>query len=238
MVAARAKAQASRADEQRVAALVGYTHITAPYDGIVVDRNANTRDYLQPGSGDQSAPSTASGHAPLYVVARTDKVRVFVDVPEMDAPLVRTGTKASVRIQSLGDDEIDAAVTRTSWSLHRETRTLRAEIDLPNPDKRLLPGMYAYGRVRIERRNVRAVPLAAVVEIGNLNCCYFYEDGKAVQIPVQTGIQDGEWVEVAKKRTHGEWTAFTGEEKVILGDLSELTDGQAVRLEEEAVHKP
>ena len=53
-------------------------------------------------------------------------------------------------------------------ALRRETRTLQAEIDLPNPDKHLLPGMYAYGRVRIERRNVRAVPLAAVVEIGKL----------------------------------------------------------------------
>ena len=215
MEAARARAQVSRADEQRVAALVGYTHLTAPYDGVVVVRNANTGDYVQPGTGDESGTRRASGRSaarrPLYVVARTDKVRVFVDVPEMDAGAVTRGTKAQVRVQALNDAEIEATVTRTSWSLRPESRTLRAEIDLPNPDARLLPGMYAYARVLIERKDVRALPLAAVVEIGNQNCCYLYEDGKAVQTPVQTGINDGKWVEVVKKRVKGEWTDFTGE---------------------------
>jgi HlyD family secretion protein len=234
VVAARAKVQSSQADVKRVAALVGYTHITAPYDGVVVARNANTGDYLQPSSGDQSVSSVGPGqsaaHVPLYVVARTDKIRVFVDVPEMDASSVTRGTEARVRIQALQDEEVAATVTRTSWSLHRETRTLRAEIDLPNPDSRLLPGMYAYGNVLIHRNNVRAVPLAAVVELGNQNCCYLYEDGKAVQTSVQTGINDGKWVEVIKKRVKGVWTDFAGTEEVVLGDLSELTDGQAVQV--------
>ena len=234
VVAARAKAQVSREDAKRLAALVGYTHITAPYDGVVVTRNANTGDYLQPGSGDQSVSSTAPGqsdaHVPLYVVARTDRVRVYVDVPEMDANSVTRGTKASVRVQALRDEEIPAEVTRTSWSLHRETRTLRAEIDLDNPDARLLPGMYAYGKVLIHHSNVRSLPLAAVVELGNQNCCYVYEDGKAVLTPVQVGISDGKWVEVAQKRKKGTWADFTGEEEVIVGDLSELADAQKVKV--------
>ena len=233
VVAARAKAQVSREDAKRLAALVGYTHITAPYDGVVVTRNANTGDYLQPGSGDQSVSSVAPGqsdaHVPLYVVARTDLIRVYVDVPEMDASSVIRGTKARVRVQALRDEEFPAAVTRTSWSLHRETRTLRAEIDLPNQDSRLLPGMYAYGEVSIHHGNVRALPLAAVVELGNQNCCYLYENGKAVQTPVQTGISDGKWIEAAKKRAKGTWTGFTGDEEVIVADLSELTDGQKVK---------
>jgi HlyD family secretion protein len=241
VVAARAKAQASRADVQRVAALVAYTHITAPYDGIVVVRNVNTKDYVQPGSGDQSvstvAPGQSTAHAPLYVVARTDKVRVYVDIPEMDASSVTRGTQAHVRVQALRDEEIPATVTRTSWSLQRETRTLRAEIDLDNPTARLLPGMYAYGKVLIHHSDVHAIPEAAVVELGNQNCCYLYEDGKAVQTPVQTGISDGKWVEAAKKRVGGTWTDFTGEEKVILGDLSELTDGQKVKVIEETGDK-
>jgi len=232
--AARAKTQVSREDVKRVAALVGYTHITSPYDGIVVTRNANTGDYLQPGSGDQSVSSVAPGqsnaHVPLYVVARTDMIRVFVDIPEMDASSVTRGTTARVRVQALRDEEIPAAVTRTSWSLNHETRTLRAEIDLPNPDSRLLPGMYAYGKVLIHHGNVRALPLAAIVELGNQNCCYLYDHGKAVQTPVQTGISDGIWVEAAKKRVEGTWTDFTGKEEVILGDLSELTDGQMVKV--------
>jgi hypothetical protein len=92
---------------------------------------------------------------------------------------------------ALGDAEVHATVTRTSWSLPPESRTLRAEIDLPKSDARLLPGMYAYGRVLIDRPNVGALPMTAVVEIGNQNCCFLYEDGKAVQTPVQAGINDG-----------------------------------------------
>lgn len=227
--AARARAQVSRADEERVAALVGYTRVAAPYDGRVVDRNANQGDYVQPGTGDESGSGRGT-RRPLYVVARTDKVRVYVDVPEMDARSVARDTPARVRIQALSDEEVQATVTRTSWSLRPESRTLRAEIDLPNPDARILPGMYAYGKVLIDRSSVRALPMNTVVEIGNQPCCYLYEGGKAVQTPVQTGIDDGKWVEVAKKRVKGEWVNFTGDEEVIVGDLSELTDGEPVQV--------
>jgi hypothetical protein len=93
--------------------------------------------------------------------------------------------------------------------------------------------MYACGRVVLQRRGVRALPLRAVTEIGNQNCCYLYQDGKAVQTPVQRGIDDGKWVEVAKKRVKGEWVPFTGKELVIVGDLSEISHGEPVRVDEE-----
>jgi HlyD family secretion protein len=234
VAAAQARVQVAQADVKRVEALVSYTRVTAPYDGVVVIRNANRGDYLQPGTGDQSvsivSQDRTTAHVPLYVVARTDKVRVFIDVPEMDASSVAPGTKATVRIQALRDEEISATVTRTSWSLSRETRTLRAEIDLPNPEGRLRPGMYAFGNVYIQHSNVLAVPQAAVVEIGNLNRCFLYEDGRAVETAVQTGISDGKWIEVVRKRSGASWTDFTGDEDVILGDLSELADGQKVRV--------
>jgi HlyD family secretion protein len=229
--AASAKVKAAQAEEQRLAALVGYTRIVAPYDGRVVVRNANTGDFLQVGGGDLSGTPDQGQHGTsIYVVARTDKVRVFVDVPEMDADYVTAGTKAKVRIQAYSGAEIDATVTRTSWSLGVKTRTLRAEIDLPNKDARLLPGMYAYGMVVIERSNVRAVPVGAVTVLGNQNCCYLLEDGKAMKTPVQVGISDGKWIEVAGKQVNGVWLAFTGAEQVILGELSEIVDGEPVQV--------
>ena len=118
----------------------------------------------------------------------------------------------------------------TSWSLGTKTRTLRAEIDLPNPEARLLPGMYAYGMVFIDRPGVRAVPVGAVTVFGNQTCCYLLENGKAVKTPVQVGVSDGTWIEVAGKQTNGAWSAFTGAEQVILGDLSEIVDGEAVKV--------
>jgi RND family efflux transporter MFP subunit len=229
--AASGKVKVAQAEEQRLAALVGYTKIVAPYDGRVVVRNANTGDFLQIGGGDLSGtPEQGLRGTPIYVVARTDKVRVFVDVPEIDADYVTTGTKARVRIQAYSGDEIDAAVTRTSWSLGLKTRTLRAEIDLPNTDARLLPGMYAYGMVVINRPNVYAVPVGAVTVLGNLNCCYLLEDGKAVKTPVQVGISDGKWIAIAGKEVNGVWAGLTGTEQVILGELSEIVDGEPVQV--------
>jgi HlyD family secretion protein len=231
--AAKAQVLVDRAAEQRLAALVGYTHITAPYDGVVVARNANTGDYVQPATGDLSAQQSsrdesANRGAPIYVVARTDLVRVYVDVPENDAPYVTVKTPASVVLPALFGDSIAAAVTRTSWALNQRSRTLRAEIDLPNTDSRLLPGMYAYGEVHLKRPDVYAIPVECVVAQGNQTICYLYDNGKAIETPVQTGINDGKWIEVARRRQQGAWVVFTGAEQVIKGDLGQLINGQDV----------
>jgi HlyD family secretion protein len=236
---AKAQVEVDQAAEENLAAQFSYTHMHAPYDGTVVVRNANTGDYVEPRYGDASPPvggyaaETRTAGTPLYIVARTDLIRVYVDVPEMEANYVRRGTKARVRVQASDNAEFPATVTRTSWALDFRSRTLRAEIDLPNKDRILLPGMYAYGLVEIERRGVRALPMAAVVEIGNETCCYLYEDGKAVRTPVQTGINDGQYVEVFRKQIKQVWQEFTGQEEVILGELAELRDGGKVRLENE-----
>lgn len=243
---ARARAKVSDADEKRLSALVGYTRLISPYEGVVVLRNANTGDFVLPATGDPSASprsadqSTTKG-APIYTIARTDVVRVYVDVPEQHANLIISRvdaqrdstlrpTKATVRIPSMGEDEIPAEVTRTSWALNAKSRTLRAEIDLPNPHAKLLPGMYAYGKVTIERKGVRVLPRSTVVEIGNDTCCYLLRDGKAVQVKVQTRPGDSRWVEVTKKLEGDTWQPLADSEEVIDSDLSELSNGKAVKV--------
>jgi multidrug efflux pump subunit AcrA (membrane-fusion protein) len=233
--ASRATAKVGEATEQRYAALYAYTQLNAPYDGIVVVRNANTGDFVQPAAGDKSAPTAAVGGGevqgePIYVVARTDLVRVFVDVPEMDANHVARGTEAHVRVQALDDADFTATVTRSSWALNSQTRTLRAEIDLPNPDARLLPGMYAYAEVVITRADVMTLPLGAIVGQGLQNVCYVYENGKVMKTPVQIGANDGKWIEVAKRQVGGKWVPFDGSEQIVVGALSEVSDGQKVRV--------
>ena len=224
---AKSKVKVSEAEERRVAALVGYTKITSPYDGMVTVRNANTGDYVQAASGDKEN----SKGVPIFVVARTDVVRVFVDVPEAYARYVHVGTKASVRAEALHGLAIPATVTRTSWDLNVRTRALRTEIDLPVKNyEGLRPGMYVYGRVIIEKPNVLALPEQAITVLGNQSCCYLLTDGKAVKTPVQRGLSDGTWVEVVQRQTGGSWTPFTGNEQVIVGDLTEIVDGQPVEV--------
>ena len=110
---AKAQVKVAEAEERRTAAMLAYTKVTAPYDGVITVRNANTGDYVQAATGDKS---TSRG-SPMFVIARDDMVRIFVDVPEEYARYVREGTKANVRADALSGLEIRAAVTRTSWSL-------------------------------------------------------------------------------------------------------------------------
>ena len=111
-----------------------------------------------------------------------------------------------------------------------KSRTLRAEIDLQNPDARLLPGMYAYGTVMIERPKTMSLPQSTIVENGNQLCCFLYIDGKSVRTPLQIGLRAGDWVEVLKKQHAGAWVDFDTKDQVIEGDLTELVDGGEVKI--------
>jgi multidrug efflux pump subunit AcrA (membrane-fusion protein) len=241
---AAANLAVAESEAKRLAALNGYLVLPAPFDGVVSARNANTFDFVLPATGDPTAMARApylspGGAAPIYVVDRTDVVRVFVDIPEADANYVQPGTKASVLIRAFRDEPIPATVTRTSWALNVKSRTLRAEIDLPNTDSKILPGMYAYGTVLIERKGAWALPRSAFDYSGDKTFYWShdYENGRALRTEVRTGASNEEWVEVLSRRLPGpngnsRWAAIDGSESVIVGDLSILAEGEPVRLAE------
>jgi HlyD family secretion protein len=236
--AARAQVKVAEADERRLAAMFAYTKITAPYKGVITVRNVNTGDFVRPATGDSSGGQdggmAAGTLVPLFVIDRTDPVMFVLGVPEIDAPYVSIGSKSSLRLQALAGREFDVPVTRTSMALRNDSRTLQAEIDLPNPKDELLPGMYAYGSIDIQRPNVWAIPTSALVEIGNRMCCYLLEDGRAVRTQLQAGLSDGAWTEVVQHRAYpasgepGPWQDFNGSEQVIASDLSEVSGGKQV----------
>ena len=241
----RADLSVAESEERRLKAWVGYLTLTAPFDGVIVARNANTFDFVLPATGDPTAMRNApdlspSGTAaPIYVVDRVDVVRVFVDIPEVDANYVHIGSKATVLARAFRDKLIPGTVTRTSWALNIKSRTLRAEIDLKNTDSQLLPGMYAYGKVVIEHPGVRALPADALVYSGDQSFYWRYDAGHAVRTEVETGVSDGNWIEVTNHRVPSSqveqtsevpWTPIDGSEQVILGDLAILTDGAPVRV--------
>jgi HlyD family secretion protein len=238
---ARADLAVAESEAKRMKAWVDYLTLSAPFDGVIVTRNANTFDFVLPTAGDPTAMERSphlspSGAAPIYVVDRTDIVRIFVDIPEQDANYVQIGTKATVLAKAYRDQPIPATVTRTSWALNIKSRTLRAEIDLPNPGSQLLPGMYAYAKVIIERPGVRALPVAALSHTGDQTYCWKYVDGHAVRAEIQTGVSDGQWIEVTNVQlppspnNPDPWAPVNGSEQMILGDLSILTDGGLVEV--------
>jgi HlyD family secretion protein len=219
-LADEARLAVARADADRVKALQTYKEIRAPFDGVVTRRSIDPGHLIQPGKPEV-----------LLVIASTGKVRVAIDIPEADAALVHKGDTASVRIPSLGGPALTATVSRLAWSLDSHARTLRAEIDVPNKDDRLRPGMYVIARVAVDVPAVRAVPARALLRAGETQACFVVRDGKAVRVRVKAGRSDGEWTEIVEKQgADGTWAPFHDDEPVIVSPPASLADGQAVQV--------
>jgi RND family efflux transporter MFP subunit len=225
---AEAQLEVAKANRDYSKTMLEYTRIKAPYDGVITQRNVNTRDLVQPGG-------TGEKGRPLYVVSQLDPVRVFVNVPGADAVWVRDGDPVTLQLQGAGGAVFRGKVTRNARALNPQARTLRTEIDLPNPDGKLLPGMYVQARITVRHENVWTLPAAAVVTEGDQTVCYRLVDGKAVRTPLQVGLTGGGLVEVLKKQVRpspgGEprWEDLTGTDEVVASDAAALSDGQPVR---------
>jgi RND family efflux transporter MFP subunit len=214
LAAARAKLKVAEADLARDRSLLQYAQIRMPYTGIVTERNVNRGDFVQ--------PAGAATAKPLMAVARYDLVRVFVDVPEMDAPLVEQGAKGSILVQALPGRKIEGTVTRTSWALG-PNRTLRTELDVPNPDGLLRPGMYATAEILLtERPQVIALALAAIVRSDKQAFCYCVDRGQIARRPLVLGLATAEEAEVV--------SGLSGEEEVVQSQVASLREGQAVEV--------
>jgi multidrug resistance efflux pump len=224
---AQARHRAAEAERDVVAAWLGYASIRAPYEGAVLVRNVNTGDLVQ--------PAAAGKGEPLFVVARTDRVRIFLEIPETEAIFVERNVKARVRVRGLKGEELEGTVVRTSWGVSAKERTLRAEIDLENKGSRLRPGMYAFATLQLEHKDVWTLPVTAVAVADEQPFCVRVEGGKAVRTPVQLGLSDGKRVEVRKMlvgRTNGgeggTWQDFNGTEEVVVSAPDTLANAQAV----------
>lgn len=221
--ASEAKVRVADADAARVRSLLSYKFVRAPFPGAVTRRNVDTGAFVQ--------PAGAVKGEPLFTVVRLDTVRVQVDVPEADAGLVKRGAKAAVRIPSLPGPDIDGQVARTSEALEPASRTLRVEIDLPNPDRKLVPGMFATARITVEMPPAWVLPANAVVKQADQTVVFLHRDGKAGRLSVRPGRTDGTWTEVFAKQkagTPGAWEDWTGTEEVLSGPANTLADGQSV----------
>jgi RND family efflux transporter MFP subunit len=216
--AAAARVDVAEANLQHTQTLIAYGTIKAPYSGVVVSRNVDTGHYVHPANG--------SAYKPLVTVARMDKVRVSVDVPEMEAPLIDAGAqgdRAVVRVQSLAQREFEARVTRTSWSLAESNRSLRVEIDIDNPQAALRPGMYASCSILLdERPQTLVLPIAAVIREGRDAFCCCVESGKIVRRPIQLGLRAGNEVEIV--------SGIDANQMVVMIRPESLVDGQLVEV--------
>jgi len=141
---------ASQATLDRLLTLQGYERITAPFEGVITARNVDvgalisaTGSSLGPIRSNTAAPSDVPSGGEMFRLAEIGKLRILIAVPQTNAPGVRVGQTATVTVQQIPNLSFPGKVARTSDSLDAQSRTLLTEVDVDNPKRVLLPGMYA-----------------------------------------------------------------------------------------------
>jgi membrane fusion protein, multidrug efflux system len=143
--AAAASVQAGEADVRRLQALQSFERVTAPFAGIITARNVDVGAFVQAGGGMSGSLPSNNSAAPtsLFQIAQTDTVRVYVTVPQSDAIAIEPGQTADVRVREFPNRVFTGRVVRTARAVDAQSRTLLTEIQIVNPQRVLLPGMYA-----------------------------------------------------------------------------------------------
>ena len=166
--AAGAMVGADEADVRRLQALQAFEHVTAPFSGIVTNRNVDVGAFVQAGGGMVGTMPSNGSTAPtsLFQMAQTDTVRVYVSVPQANATSIVPGQTADVRVSEFPTQVFTGRVVRTARSVDPQSRTLLTEIQILNPKHVLLPGMYAQIQFAFNRANPPlVVPATALLPL-------------------------------------------------------------------------
>jgi RND family efflux transporter MFP subunit len=178
---------------EKIKTLLAYRQIVAPFDGVVARRLVNRGDLVQAATATRTTASAGS----LFTIQRIDTIRVFCDVPENDVPHLHVGDPAIVKPAGFDGKPFTGSVTRFSLRLDPETRNMRTEIDLSNPNERLYPGTYAEVLLEMNRRpDALTVPAAAIGSDGDGSFVYTFTDNRITRLAVRTGLTDNGRIEV------------------------------------------
>jgi RND family efflux transporter MFP subunit len=156
LAAARGQLQFAKANADKTRTLVGYTHITAPFTGVITHRYADKGAMIQAGTSSQTQTM------PLVKLSQVDRLRLDIAVPESAVPQVRLEAPVTVRVPVM-NRTFPGTVARFADRLDTDTRTMLVEVDVPNPTGELKPGMMAEANLSLEQaRGVLSVPVQAL----------------------------------------------------------------------------
>jgi len=212
--AAKANVAAQRANVGQLEQLVSFGKVYAPYDGTITRRLVDVGTLVNAGAG----TSTAA----LFEIASTDPMEAFVDVPQVFAPSVRVGAEAKIAVRNFRGRVFAGKVTRTAGALDPASRTLRTEIDLPNPNGELLAGMYVDVSldVAVTHQIIRVPSSAIIADSRGVHVAVVDGSGKVKLVAVTTGLDNGTTIDVV--------AGLSGGEQVISAPPGGVTDGMQV----------
>ncbi len=213
--AAQSQLSVTRARLVHDQALFDYSRITAPFSGVVTERYANLGTLVQAGT------SSSTQAIPIVRLSQDDRFRLVIPIPESYVRYIHVGDHVDVRVPSL-NRTFPGKVARFSVDVRQDTRTMHTEVDVLNPDRVLMPGLYAEADVALEHReDIPAIPLQAVNHEGDKTTVFVVDqDGAIVDRPISLGLQTATDAEVISGLNEGE--------KVLVSDRSGLKPGQKV----------
>lgn len=212
--AARAQVALDQAGVDHYVALTEFKHVVAPFDGTIVERRIDIGNLVTAGS--------TSATTPLYRVSQDHPIRVFVDVPQSaSGDLMKSGEMVDVHASNIPDRVFSGRVARTSQAINPQARTMKVEVDLPNRDGALVPGMYVDVAFRLQDSGLFQVPAAALVFRSNGPQVAVVEaDGHVRFRKVAIARDEGSVIELGSGVAAGD--------KVALNISSQIGDGDLV----------
>ncbi|WP_130422430.1 efflux RND transporter periplasmic adaptor subunit [Edaphobacter modestus] len=215
----------SQADNQRVQSLKDYSVVTAPFTGVITMRYADVGSLIQAGT----ASNTQS--MPVVKVAQSDLLRLRMPVPEEDVPFIKIGGDVSIKLQATGKT-FTGKIIRFTRELSTSTRTMLAEVDVPNPDLTLSTGMTAQTTIVLQaQKNVLTVPAGAVLKGDGRASVLIVDTHNTVQkVPVTLGIQSPDRIEITQ--------GLSEHQSVIVSGQTNYQPGQVVRPQLSTISMP
>jgi RND family efflux transporter MFP subunit len=206
----------AQAEQARFKTMALYETITAPFAGVITQRYANTGSLIQAGTSSQAVP--------VVRVSQNGLLRLALPVPESSVPQIHLGEPVEVRVPAL-NRSFPGKVARFVDKVDSATRTMKTEVDVPNPSLVLVPGMYAQVDLTTEEhRDALAVPVEAVAVVsGAARVMTVTASGAIHVVPVVTGIETAQQVEIKS----GD---LKEGDRVVIGSRAGLKDGDSVRV--------
>ena len=186
--------------------------IVAPFDGTITRRNVNMGDLVN--SGNVGTPQS------LFTLAHTDKLHVYIYVPQDRASLVRVGDEVDIYLANAPEKVVKGRIARTSGAIDTNSRTMQVDVEVSNTDKALLPGSYVEVALKIAPGNNLIIPTNTLIFGSGGPYVARVVDGKIEKRKVSVGIDYGMQVEVK--------SGVSADDSLIVNPLDSITDGQPV----------
>lgn len=214
----RAGLQSSEANLRRLEDLESFKHVYAPFSGVITRRNVDIGNLINAGNG-------GAGQA-LFQLAQTDPIRVFVSVPEMQAPLIHAGLRAYLKLAQYPGQKFEGKVVRTADAIDQASRTLNTEVDVPNKNGQLLPGGYAqvHLEVKVSGTHLEVPVNALLFRSEGLRAVTVDADHKTHLQTLTIGRDYGTSLEVLQGLSPNDW--------IVVNPADSLDEGMQVNVKE------